>query len=63
MMMICKIYLIKYCQKKDGKFIEVTPDIAHYFRVYSHDGKTKRFVKSFPMLSLANKYIREKMAE
>jgi hypothetical protein len=55
-------FTIKYCQKKDGAFVDVTPNIAHYFRVFMLTGTEKKWVHNFTMLSKANIFI-EKMRE
>ncbi|MDR1174560.1 MAG: hypothetical protein LBK83_03690 [Treponema sp.] len=55
-------FSIKYCQKKDGAFVDVTPDIAHYFRVFMITGTGKQWVHDFNMLSKASIFI-EKIRE
>jgi hypothetical protein len=56
------VFTIKYCQKKDGAFVDVTPDIAHCFRVFMITRTEKRWVHDFTMLSKANVFI-EKIRE
>jgi hypothetical protein len=56
-------FSIKYCQKKDGRFVDVTPDIAHVFRVFQHTGMEKKWMRDFTMLSLANEFIKERVKE
>jgi hypothetical protein len=51
-------FIIKYYQKKDEGLIEVTPDVAHIFRVFQHTGNSKKWVHDFSMLSRANEFIK-----
>jgi hypothetical protein len=55
-------FSIKYCQKRNGEFINVRPDIARYFRVFMLTGTGDEWVHDFTMLSKANTFI-EKMRE
>jgi hypothetical protein len=52
-------FIIKYCQEIDGALVEVTPDIAHIFRVFQHNGMEMKWVHDFTMLSLANEFIQK----
>jgi hypothetical protein len=52
-------YTIKYCIKKDGKYIDVTPDKAAYFRVFQMTGNNLEWVHDFGMLSKANDFIKK----
>jgi hypothetical protein len=51
-------FSIKYCQKEDGKFVDVLPNMAHYFRVFMTTGTEKKWVHDFNMLSKANDFIK-----
>jgi hypothetical protein len=51
-------FIIKYYQNRDGDLIEVTPDIAHIFRVFQHIGQCMEWVHDYASLSLANEFIR-----
>jgi hypothetical protein len=51
-------FIIKYCQERDGAFVDVTPDAAHHFRVFQCIGTSKKWVHDFSILSIANRFIK-----